>query len=158
MWLTPHATGLSFKFLGHWPPVVWSQKTMGRIPCSPGVDRARGIKDCDNNCQLTTMTQTNLLSLLNKWMISGLGMKLSKHIKFQSHFTDWYLQIFHDNPLRKMPQDLIDQFDDKPALFQIMAWRHHARSHCLNLCWPISQTLYLHDQSTMSLGPRLISE
>ena len=24
-----------FKFLGHWPPVVWSQKTMGRIPCSP---------------------------------------------------------------------------------------------------------------------------
>ena len=41
-----------------------------------------------------------------------------------------------------MPQDLIDQFDDKPTLFQIMAWRHYARSHCLNLCWPISQTIF----------------
>ena len=28
--------------------MVWSQKTMGRVPCSPWVDRARGIKDGDN--------------------------------------------------------------------------------------------------------------
>ena len=41
-----------------------------------------------------------------------------------------------------VPQDLIDQFDDKPTLFQVMAWCHHARSHYLNLCSPRSQMHY----------------
>ena len=27
--------------------------------------------------------------------------------KFQSHFSDWHLQIFYDNPLWQMPRDLI---------------------------------------------------
>ena len=60
---------------------------------------ARRIKDGDKKILLTAMTQTKLLSLLNKWMISGLGVKLSQH-KFQSHFTYCYLQICYDNPLR----------------------------------------------------------
>ena len=63
--------------------------------------RPEGLKMVTIKNQLTTMTQTKLLSLLNKWMIAGLGVKLSRHVNlFQSHFTDWYLQIFHDNPLR----------------------------------------------------------
>ena len=33
------------------------------------------------------MTQTKLLSLLNKWMISGLGVKLSQHTSFTLIFT-----------------------------------------------------------------------
>ena len=37
---------------------------------------------------------------------------------------------------------LLIEFDNKPTLFQVMAWCHHARSHYLNLCWPRSQTLY----------------
>ena len=53
--------------------------------------------------------------------------------KFQSHFTDWYFQIFYGNPLIQMPWDLIDQFKDKPTLFQVMAWCRHARNHYLNL-------------------------
>ena len=44
--------------------------------------KARGIKDGDKKYQLTTMTQTKLLSLLNELMISGLGVKLSQHISF----------------------------------------------------------------------------
>ena len=49
-----------------------------------------------------------------------------------------------------MPQDLIDQFDDKPTLLQVMAWCHHARSHYLNLC-PLRHVL--RDWATMSLAP-----
>ena len=43
---------------------------------------ARMIKDGDKKILLTAMTQTKLLSLLNKWMISGLGVKLSQHTSF----------------------------------------------------------------------------
>ena len=43
---------------------------------------ARRIKDGDNKYQLTTIWQTKLLSLLNKWMISGLGVKLSQYTSF----------------------------------------------------------------------------
>ena len=53
--------------------------------------------------------------------------------EFQSHFTDWYLQIFNDKSLRHMPWDIIDQFDDIPTLFQVMAWCRHASRHYLNL-------------------------
>ena len=42
-----------------------------------------------------------------------------------------------------MPWDLINQFDYKPSLFQVMAWCRHARSHYPNLYWPKSQMLYI---------------
>ena len=35
-----------------------------------------------------------------------------------------------------MPWDIIDQFDDKPTTFQLMAWCRHARDHYLNRYWP----------------------
>ena len=117
--------------------------------------RPGGLKMVTIKNQLTTMTQTKLLLLLNKWMISGLGVKLSQHVNlFQSHFTDWYLQIFHDNPLRQMPQDLSDQLDNKSRLFWVMAWCLHARSHYLNLCWPRSQTLYIAWLGHNEFGPK----
>ena len=40
-WLLMRQVCLLFKFLGHCPPVVWSQKTMGMVPCSPWVDRGQ---------------------------------------------------------------------------------------------------------------------
>ena len=30
-----------FKFLGHCPPVVWSLKDHGRVPCTPWIDRGQ---------------------------------------------------------------------------------------------------------------------
>ena len=30
-----------FKFLGHCPPVVWSLKDHGRVPCTPWIDRSQ---------------------------------------------------------------------------------------------------------------------
>ena len=66
--------------------------------------RPEGLKMVTKKYQLTTMTQTKLLSLLNKLMIpgewfQGLGEIIPTY-KFQSDFTGWYLQIFHNNPLR----------------------------------------------------------
>ena len=43
-----------------------------------------------------------------------------------------------------MPRGLFDQFDDKPTLFQVMAWCRHARSHYLNPCWVVGGDLRRH--------------
>ena len=75
------------------------------------------------------------------WINDWFQGEISQTYKVQSNFTDWYIEILHDNPLIKMPHELIDQFGDEPTLFQIMAWCYNARSHYLNLCWPRSQTL-----------------
>ena len=63
----------------------------------------------------------------------------SKNVIFQSCFTDWYLQTFHDNALRWMPQDLTD---DKSTLLQVMAWCRRAPSHYLSQCWLSSLSPY----------------
>ena len=57
-----------------------SHKTHGLSTFSPWVDR--GIKNGDNIYHLTTMTQTKLLSMQNKWTIFGLGVKLSQQTIF----------------------------------------------------------------------------
>ena len=66
----------------HCPPVVWSQKIHGHDTLFPlSGQRPEGLKMV-TKILLTTMTQVKLLTLLNKWMISGLGVKLSQHKSF----------------------------------------------------------------------------
>ena len=71
------------------------------------------------------MTQTKLLSLLNKWMIPGLGVKLSQHISFsiilRIGIFRSFMIIHWDKCHRTL---LINLMIDKPTLFQIMAWCH----------------------------------
>ena len=69
--------------LGHYPlPVVWSQKIHGQGTLFPlSGQRPEGLKMVTKNIANHHDT-TKLLSLLNKWMISGLGVKLSQHTSF----------------------------------------------------------------------------
>ena len=143
MWLTPHATG--FKFLEHFPPVVWSQNTHGEGTLFPlSRQQSEGLKMVTINMiniSLPPWHKTKLLSLLNKvkWMISRLEVKLSQSTSFSLILL---IGIFRSFMIIHCYKCLIDQFDNKPTLFQVMAWCHHARSHYVNLCWPRSQMLY----------------
>ena len=64
------------------PPVVWSQKTHGEGTLFPlSRQRPEGLKMVTINISLPPW-ETKLLSLLNKWMILGLGVKLSPDTSF----------------------------------------------------------------------------
>ena len=101
---------------------------------------ARGIKYGDKKYQLTTLTQTKLLSLLNKWMILEndfrAWVKLSQHTSFSLILLIGIFRSFTIIPWDKCHSTSLINFMINP-LFQIMAWCHHTRSHYLNLCWPI---------------------
>ena len=83
------------------PPVVWSQKTHGEGTSFPlSRQRPEGLKLMTIKISLLPW-QTKLLSLLNKWMISGLGWNYPNiQVSVSFHWYHWYLQIFYDNPLR----------------------------------------------------------
>ena len=51
---------------------------------------------------------------------------------FQMHFYEWKFPILIWISLQYVPKGLID---NKPALVQIMAWRHKATSHYVNQWW-----------------------
>ena len=117
MWLIHHETGV----LGTLPPCgMVTKDTWARYLFPLEWTEARRIKDGDNKYQLITMIQTKLLSLLNEWLISGPGVKLFQQPSFSLILLigmNGILRSFYDNPW-----DIIDKFDDKPTLFQVMAW------------------------------------
>ena len=87
-------------FLGHCPPMVWSQKTHGKGTLFPlSGQKPDGLKMVTINIQLPPWHKQNYHHCwINEWF-QGWG-EIIPTFKFQSHFTDWYLQIFYDNPLR----------------------------------------------------------
>ena len=62
-----------------------------------------------------------------------------KNVIFNLVLLIGIFRSFHDNALRWMPPDLID---DKSTLVRVMAWCRQATSHYLNQCWPRSPTPY----------------
>ena len=86
-------------FLGHCPPVVWSQKTHGQGTLFPlSGQRPEGLKMMTIN--ISYHHGTNKTIITAEW-INDLRAwdEIIPTYKFQSHFTDWYLQIFYDNLL-----------------------------------------------------------
>ena len=68
-------------FLGHCPTAVWSQNTHGQGTLFPLCgQRPEGLKIVTINISSPPTNKT--LSMLNKLMISGLGVKLSQHTSF----------------------------------------------------------------------------
>ena len=55
-----------------------------------------------------------------------------KNVIFSLVLLTGIFRSSHDNALRWMPQDLID---NKWTLVQVMAWCHQAASHYLSQCW-----------------------
>ena len=87
-------------FLGHCPPVVWSQKIHSQGTLFPlSRQRPDGLKMVTMNMSLPWWTNKQK-TLLNRLMILGAWCEIIPAYKFQSHSTDWYLQIFYDNLLR----------------------------------------------------------
>ena len=84
-------------FLRHCSPVVWSQKTQRRDTLFPlSGQRPEGLK-------IVTMNNhhdTNITIITVEWMNDFKAWGEIPTFKFQSHFTDWYILIFYDNPLR----------------------------------------------------------
>ena len=63
----------------------------------------------------------------------------SKNVVFNPVLLIGFFRSFHDNALRWMTQDLID---DKSTLVQVMAWCRQATSHYLSQCWLSSLSPY----------------
>ena len=63
----------------------------------------------------------------------------SKNVIFNLVLLIGIFRSSHDNALRWIPQDLID---DKSTLVQVMAWGRQATSHYLSQCWPSSMSPY----------------